>query len=156
MKSRFSILALLAASMLIGAGGASAHTKGGSLGKKPGATDIYQVTCYDDGAGVGAPARLDVQVQDLVPVKPPLITAQVQKGAVNVSTTDPKDGDKKASPLVSAPGGAGTYTVTVSKTAKPGKPDKVRAYPEIYRLTFHCMSGSGQHAGTDIETTQNQ
>lgn len=131
---------------------ASAHTLTAPLGKKAKASDIYRITCPSDGSGV---PHLELQVRDLRPIKPPLLRVQARAGAVNVSSTDPIDGDAKASPLVSAAGGPGPYTVTVSKMAKKGKPARTLLYPEVYTLTYHCITGS-EHTETDIQTLQNQ
>jgi hypothetical protein len=157
MKPKYPMRSWLAASMLAAAGHAgiaSAHTQTGVLGKRADASDIYEITCIDDGNGT--PARLEVQIEDLVPIKAPLVNVQVQKNSESVTATDPKDGDNRPGPLVGNTGGAGAYTVTVSKLPKPRKPDKTRRKKELYRLTYHCVTSSNQHTGTDIVTTQNQ
>jgi hypothetical protein len=153
MKNKLRIPALLPVLALLATGyvgAAAAHTQSGALGKAPAASDIYQITCPEQVVGV--PPRLDVQVRDLKPKKPPFITVTMQKDLVGVSSMDPKDGDARFSPLVSIDGGAGSYLVIISKTAVN---DKKRAFKEIYTLQYHCMSGA-LHTGTDIFTLQNQ
>jgi hypothetical protein len=150
MKHQSPIYALLTASVLVAAGYpglASAHTKSGSLGKPAGATDIYQITCSDDG-GSGTPYQLQFQVLDMKPKAAPKVTAEAsKKGSPTVKTTDPTDGDVKYSPLASVNGGPGIYTVKVYKSAKAA---------EIYTLQFHCMTKNNIHTDTNIITLQNQ
>ncbi len=145
---RLASTAVLLAVLHVGI--ASAHTQVGALGKAAAASDIYQITCPEEVAGV--PPRLDVQIRDLKPKKPPRLTVSVEKDLASVSSTDPRDGDKGFSPLVSLDGGAGNYHVMVSKTAAN---DKKRAFKEIYTLQYHCMSGA-LHTGTELVTLQNQ
>jgi len=128
----------------------SAHESGTrSLGNAAGATDFYQVSCFDDGDG---PADyLEVQLQDLAP-KPtpdPMISIQVIKGLKAANTTDQVDGDAALSPLIQLHGGNGTYLVTVDKT-KAGK--------ENYQFTYHCMTADNVHTGTSepLPVAQNQ
>jgi hypothetical protein len=152
MNPRLSLPVRVAASLWLAAGYAgtvSAHNQGGSLGSKADAIDAYLVACSDDGNG--PPARLVVEIRDKLPVKPPLVSVQVQAGSDTKSIADPKDGDKRFSPGISVNGGVGPYAVTVGKLNKPGKGDKTRKHPEIYEFEFHCMSGSGAHTGTDIQ-----
>lgn len=158
MKHKYPMRSWLTVSVLIAAGYAgiaSAHTQTGVLGKRVDTSDIYEITCADDGNG--PPARLEVEIEDLLPVKPPRVSVLVQKeGSESVTTTDPKDGDNRPGLTVSNNGGAGTYTVTVSKLPKPGKPDKTRRYKELYSLDYHCITSSNQHTGTTLSTIQNQ
>ena len=56
---------VMTASFLIalGYGGATlAHSKTGALGSAASATDVYRVTCFNDGSGV--PHHLTTQVKD--------------------------------------------------------------------------------------------
>jgi hypothetical protein len=157
MKHKCSMRSWLVVSALVAtgyAGIASAHTQIGVLGKRADKSDIYEITCSDDGNG--PPARLEVEIEDLLPIRPPLVSVQVLKGSESVTTTDPKEGDSRPGLAVSNNGGAGAYTVTVSKLAKPGKPDRSRRYKELYSLDYHCITGSNQHTGTNTVTIQNQ
>jgi hypothetical protein len=135
--------------MLFGiARGASAHTQSGSLGDAAASTDLYQVTCSNDGSG--APGSLSMQVLDAAPSAAPLVSVQTRKGTLLANSTDPVDGDATSSPIVHVNGGAGVYDVLVDKTA---------AGAETYTLTFHCVTGTngtGAHTGTEIVTRQNQ
>lgn len=129
---------------------ASAHESGTrSLGNAVGATDLYQVSCFDDGNG--AAERLEVQLQDLAP-KPtpdPLISIQVIKGTKAANSTDQVDGNAAYSPLIAVHGGNGTYLVSVNKT-KAGK--------ENYQFSYHCIAADNAHTGTSepLPVAQNQ
>jgi hypothetical protein len=136
---------LAAGLLVVGAASASAHTQTGALGAAATATDYYQVTCTDDGNGV--PASLFVQVEDTAPAAAPRVSAQVQKGSKVANTTDPLDADGSASPAIALEGGAGAYEVLVDKTS---------AGSETYSLTFHCLTATGIHTGSDILTRQSQ
>jgi hypothetical protein len=127
---------------------ASAHTQTGSLGAAATATDYYQVVCSDDGSG--PPASLVVAIEDVSPVATPVVSVQVQRGALVANSSDATDADGSASPLVAIDGGAGTYEVLIDKSATG---------TESYVLTFHCLTGpggTGIHTGTDIIVRQNQ
>jgi hypothetical protein len=140
------LAALIAALGLPDAG--RAHTQSGSLGAPAEATDFYQITCSDDGSGT--PASLTLQILDAAAGSAPLVSAQAQRSALAVNTTDPADGDASPSPLVAVNGGGGVYDVLVYKSG-PGA--------ESYTFTFHCTTGpdgSGFHTGTAITTRQNQ
>lgn len=147
MKNTLLKYALLAPSLLV-AGGyadlASAHTQNGSLGRSDTATDVYAVTCSNDGNG--EPDRLIASVRDEKPRRRPTVTVAVSKNDVSTNTTDPRDGDRLYSPAVELLQGPGDYSVTVSKSGLGA---------EIYKLQFHCMSGIN-HVATDILRTQNQ
>lgn len=126
------------ASLLLAAGEASAVTVAASLDAPAASANLYQVTCSDDGNG--APASLVAQVQDLAPVAAPLVSVQLQKGALATNVTDPNDADGAPSPLASLNGGAGVYDVFVDKTAEGA---------ESYSLFAQCMTGTG---GTGLPT----
>jgi hypothetical protein len=140
---------IMAASFLIAAGYASfasAHTQSGSLIATP-ATDVYAVTCSDDGSG--PPASLYLHVKDLAPVLAPLVSTQATKGtASSTLSTDPVDGDANYSPAVTVTGGAGVYLLKVNKSAVAGT--------ETYTAEFHCQTAAGVHTGTTWAMTQNQ
>ena len=142
---------IMAASLLIAAGYAgfaSAHTQSGSLIASP-ATDVYAVTCSNDGSG--APAKLWLHVKDLAPVLAPLVSTQATKGTQSSTlSTDPVDGDANYSPGVylTPAVGAGVYTLKVNKSAGAGT--------ETYTAEFHCQTAAGVHTGTTWVMTQNQ
>jgi hypothetical protein len=148
MKRKFSIhivLSALALAAALPAGTASAHSQAGTLEKPAGATDLYVVSCFDDGNG--PPARLDIRVLDVGPVRPPKVSAQTWKGSVATNSTDRVDGDSAFSRESSNEGGAGDYYVAV---------DKTRSGRETYTLDFHCMTAANAHTGTEIVMIQNQ
>lgn len=124
---------------------AAAHTQSGSLGSGTSATDVYSITCSNDGSG--APARIRAQVRDQSPVASPVVSVQVIKGSLGTNSSDGTDGDTAYSPLVSVNGGSGAYTVLVNKTASGS---------ETYTLQYHCETSTGIHTGTSIVTRQNQ
>jgi len=128
------------------AGSVAAHDINGVLGKSAGATDYYQVECFDDGTG---PAdHLVVKIKDLVPVAAPLVSVQVTKGKIAKNTTDAADGNATFSPTLNIKGGNGLYYLTVDKTA---------ANAETYNLQIHCETSGGLHTGTnEPELLQNQ
>lgn len=160
MKRKTLKHALLAVSLLAIAGPASrvasAHTLSPAVvGKAANAADVYEITCYDAGDGTGTPVRLIGEVKGIGPNTSARAMLTIEKDSVAVSSVDWKTGDRKLSPEISNAGGPGTYKVTVSKTAKPGQPDKARAKKLIYGLIYHCLSATG-HAGTNLVTIQNQ
>lgn len=128
---------------------ATAHESGvKSLGSGSGATDFYQVSCFNDGSGDAS--FLEVQLQDLAP-KPspdPLISIQVIKGIKAANATDLVDGDTGLSKIIQLKGGNGTYLILV---------DKTRAGGENYQFTYHCETATNVHTGTNpLVTVQNQ
>lgn len=125
-------------------GNAFAHTQTGILGAAAGATDVYAITC---SSADNSTDHLVTAVRDLLPKAAPWISVQVLRGAAVRNTTDAVDGDTAMSPEVKTPGGDGTYTVIVDKTA---------AGKELYSLEFHCQSKSGEHTDTEIGIVQNQ
>ena len=151
---------IITATLLLAAGYAglvSAHTVSGPVGISltgAAATDVYAITCTNDGGGV--PTNLYLHVKDLAPVLAPLISTQVNKStATTVLSTDAKDGDAVYSPALTltpsaAIGGAGVYTVRVNKSASTTVKGS-----EIYTLEAHCRAGT-THTGTSVALTQNQ
>lgn len=146
----------LLASLLLAAGGyassAVAHNLSGSLGTAAKATDLMQITCFDDG--FGAPHHLDISISDSpsqVPTPNPIISIQginiSKKKAANSS--DPAE-DTKYSPEVTVVGGSGPYIVTIDH-------NKAGSSVENYTASFHCMTSTNQHTGTNDPTIlQNQ
>jgi len=168
---------IITASLLIAAGYASvvsAHNQTGSVGTTASgaaATDVYQVTCSNDGSG--APAQLFAQVADLAPVLATLVSVQIVHpldGLSTVLSEDPVDGDTATvsttgasttgwSPGVTLKGGAAAnaqiYLIKVNKqyTASTVAAQKG---PELYNLQLHCQTATGVHTGTNWIQTQNQ
>ena len=143
IKQTFVVATLLAGS--IHAGIVSAHDQGGGLGNPIGATDMYQVDCFNDGSGNAD--RLSFSILDLAPVAAPVISAQVYKYPRAANTTDQVDGNAAYSPKISVKGGNGAYTVII---------DKSKAGAEAYSFQYHCETSSGAHTGTGITSIQNQ
>lgn len=131
------------------AGMASAHTAGGVIdaaGNNASATDFASVYCYNDGEG--APAYLSIQIEDQsAPVPGLLMTMMAAKGNQVITTSDPVSRDGLFSPAVQLRGGEGTYYITASKTA---------AGARLFTVSYHCMTSSGGHTGTDISAIQLQ
>lgn len=154
MKSHTkNYLAALCAALACGSvGTASADLFKGSLGSKPTATDIIEVTCTSSDAAL----RVDAKINDVTPVKPPRLQVTVEKRDQKFTAIDPRDGDGIYSPWASAPGGPGAYTITVSKlVSKDGKPDRTRGHAEKYVLISHCMVGL-EHPDTYFRYIQNR
>lgn len=149
---------LTAITVLLGLGCteiALAHEQAGAVGRKnskAGGTDMYTVSCFDDGNGV--PEHLFVDVVDARPRNPAKISAQVMlpsTGAISEMTTDPGDGDAFPSPGLELAGGVGPYQIDVTKS-KSGKKGV-----ELYIVNFHCETAIGVHTGTtETELMQNQ
>jgi hypothetical protein len=131
------------------AGFASAHTAGGVIdaaGTNASATDFATVSCFNDGSG--APAYLAIQIQDeSAPVPGLLMTMMAAKGNQVITTSDPVSGDSNFGPSVQLKGGDGTYYITASKTA---------AGSRRFTVSYHCMTSSNDHTGTDITALQIQ
>lgn len=140
----FSIRSGLAAAFVltaVGGGLASAHDQIDSLGGTASATDLWNVNCS------GGSAYLAIRVQDGPPNASPKVSLQVIKDNQALSTTDNKDGDRRASPEVKLFGGDGDYLVIVDKTGAP---------TETYAIAYHCESASGGHTPTTIAPVQVQ
>lgn len=128
------------------AGIASAHSTTGSLGNAAGATDVYKVTCSNDGGGVTH--HLVTQVKDNSPVAAPLVSVVTTKGGSTTTSTDTNgDGNTSYSPEVELNKGNGVYTMNVKKSASGA---------ENYTVQFHCETVSDVHTGTAVTQTQNQ
>lgn len=148
---------IMTASLLIAAGYGSiafAHTTpaGSSLVANP-ATDIYSVTCSNNGAGV--PTELFIQVRDDTAAAPQ-VSIQAKKGtSVSLISTDTTGADGVYStgvtfvPPASAGGGAGVYTLSVFKSPQA-------AGTQNYVGQFHCQTATHVHTGTTFSMTQNQ
>jgi hypothetical protein len=119
-----------------------------TLGKPQSATDVYTVTCFNDGNGNAQ--RLEAQVRD--DTAGFRVTSLVMLKGLNQvrSTTDAKGGDTASSPLISVNGGNGVYSLMVHKD---------RWGARQYDLFYHCKTSTGAHTGTTeaiTGRTQNQ
>jgi hypothetical protein len=155
MKSHTKKYLAAALSAVLSAGPvgiASAHVLSAALGKNPAATDVLEVTCASSSGAL----RVDAQVNDVTPIKPPRLQVTVEKRDQKSTAIDPRDGDGKYSPFASVAGGPGAYTITVSKLVpREGRPDRTRGQAERYVLQYHCMVG-GEHPDTDYRYIRNQ
>ena len=107
-------------------------------------TGYALVTCFDDGNG---PAdNLTASVKDTsLPQENLLVNLQIIKGNRAISTTDPVSGDGSFSPEVRVHGGKGVYLLLVNKTS---------AGARSILVSYHCITESGAHTGTDIVVQQ--
>jgi len=127
---------------------ALAHDIAGALGNDRSAMDVYQVHCYDDGAGPND--HLIVSVKDINPMAKPLVSIQVSSSTRVLNTTDEIDGDSISSPKVKLKGnGSGDdyYLISI---------DKTDAGNEIYTVEYHCETFHNQHTGTNTALIINQ
>ena len=150
-KIKFATLIVAA----VYAGLVSAHTQPGAIPikkTKAAGTDMFEVTCSNNPTD-GVTDHLELSVTDKQPANPARISIQAllpATGAATAISADAKDNDGKPSPSVSLAGGAGPYVMSVTKTRSRivGR--------ENYVITFHCVSASGDHTGTDYRMIQNQ
>jgi hypothetical protein len=118
---------------------ASAHNQNGALGRRPKASDVYLVTCADDGNG--PPSHILFQVQDFGPANSARLQVSMKKGRARTKVKDLTPGNGAYTPWQALAQGPGTYTMRVGK--KPGRGNKV------YDVAFHCWSNqTNQHTGT--------
>lgn len=125
----------------------SAHDAGATMdpvGNVASFTGYALVTCFDDGNG---PADyLRASIKDTSPPQDNLlVNLQIIKGDHAISTTDPVSGDGNFSPSVSVHGGNGVYLLLVNKTA---------AGARSFLVSYHCVTASEVHTGTDIAVKQ--
>jgi hypothetical protein len=107
-------------------------------------TGLARVTCFDDGGGPAA--QLMARVRDnSAPVANLLLNLQLLKGTSAISISDTVSGDANYSDFIALSGGNGTYTMMLNKTA---------AGARNFDIEWHCVTGSGQHTGTDIIVDQ--
>ena len=127
------------------AGTAAAHDVFSQpIGAAVNATDLYQVTCSDDGDGPAQ--RLDVYLRDDT-TGTSILSVQVQKGVLAKNITDPKGADGLYTPVTSLLGGNGVYNLIVDKTI---------AGARVFDITYHCMTSDNVHTGTSIVRWQVQ
>ena len=145
-KKTFTLVAL------VFAGTASAHDQLGNLGKSAGATDLYIVTCSNDGSGATAKLSTSVTVPAgttangvKVSVRTVAIRPPLSFKATN--TTDAYNTDLLSSPVVNTLGTDGDFYVSVGKSATG---------LAAYQLAFHCLTSTNAHTGADIMMVQNQ
>lgn len=126
-----------------------AHTGGTTLdpqGTNAHATDLADVTCFDDGNG--PPAWLFVRIRDNSPPVPDLlVSVHLSKANQAISTTDTVSGDADYSEAVILPGGAGAYRLMVTKTDLG---------PRAFDVEWHCITADNVHTGTEITVRQIQ
>ena len=143
---------LLTVALMAVARVAFAHTQGGALGKtttSTAASDVYLVSCYDDGQGAGTPTKLYLHVKGSGIATLPKINIQATRlGAVVTSTVAANNNVYSAA--VTLVKGEGDYGLYINKPASTVKG------VVNYTAEFHCQSASGGHAGTDWYMTQNQ
>lgn len=127
---------------------ASAHTQSGSLASGASATDLYQVTCFNNGSG--APSSLVLSVIDTSPGALPLVSVHGRRAASALTASDTTTADAVPSPTIYVNEGAGGYDVLVTKSGSGSK---------FYSLTYHCTTlpdGAGVHTGSALSTLQDQ
>lgn len=129
------------------AGVSSAHDAGATMdpiGNVASFTGYALVTCFDDGNGPADYLMASIKDTSL-PQDNLLVNLQIIKGDHAISTTDPVSGDGNFSPTVSVHGGNGVYLLLVNKTA---------AGARSFLVSYHCVTASEVHTGTDISVKQ--
>ena len=128
-------------------GVSSAHDAGATMdphGNVASFTGYALVTCFNDGNGEAD--YLSASIKDTSPPQDNLlVNLQIIKGDHAISTTDPVSGDGNFSPSVSVHGGNGVYFLLVNKTA---------AGARSFLVSYHCVTASEVHTGTDIAVKQ--
>jgi hypothetical protein len=145
LKKVLITLPLLISVMYVGV--ASAHDINEALGESAAATDMYQLTCFDDGGGGGASEHLYLEIRGNSNVGGLKVSAQLFKDGMAFNTTDATSGDQVYSPGITFKGGDGSYILTVDKSA---------AGAAGYAIVYHCESSTGNHTGTIPSPLQNQ
>ena len=114
-----------------------------------GPTDLWVISCSNDGNG--PTAYLKVQLQAT-----PATHLQISRNQQSISVTGVSTAQGKFSKTITLkpvkPGttvndGNGDYLVMVNKS---------QASRASYSFDYHCMTASGGHTGTDISAVQNQ
>lgn len=127
----------------------------GAAGSGAAKSDVYEVYCANQNATT-PPATLTAWVKDLAPVKLATVSIQIKKGtAVSVLRTDAVDGDAAFSPATALAGGAGPYTVTVTKSAYTGTV-ATQLGPETYSGLLACKTAAGVQTGISWRLATNQ
>lgn len=119
-------------------------------------SDIYNVHCYDDGAGPTEKLFFHVQARDNAATKGPVVSIKAKKGAATPGVDiDANKGDTAWVIPTAVAGGDGEFTVVVNKSAYTGKA-KENLGAQVYSGVAHCQTSSGGHTGTDIMLIQNE
>lgn len=138
-----SVLILMA--LATAAPSSLAHTYVLALGQSASANHYFGVICSTDGGYETDHLFMQIQTNTL---DAPLVSAQIIKGNVATSTTDPISGDALYSPAMRNRGGNGLYQVLVNKAG---------AGSLTFTVTVHCLDATGtQHTGTDAVVYQYQ
>lgn len=143
LKKVLITLSLLISVMYIGV--ALADDLPGALGEPAAATDMYQVSCFDNGSGV--PDHLYLEIRGNSNVGGLKVSAQVFKDGTAFNTTDAANGDQVYSPRITFKGGDAGYILTVDKSA---------AGVANYNIVFHCQTSTDNHTGTNSTPVQDQ
>lgn len=146
-RSRLSAFAWASLALAF-ANDARAHGQSGSLGTPAAATDYYEVTCFDNGAG--PPGSLELAIRDAAPGAIPTVNLQGHRGLSLRSVSDGILPDILPSPSIFVNEGAGSYFVLVDKSGPGAK---------FYELTYHCWTGpngTGIHTGSALVTRQSE
>lgn len=121
----------------------NAHDVGATMdpnGTVPAFTGYALVYCFNDGNGEAD--NLVASIQDTsAPQDNLLVNLQIIKERRAINTTDPVSGDGSFSPEVRVHGGNGIYQLLVNKT---------NAGARSFIISYHCMTASNAHTGTDI------
>ena len=134
-----------------------AHDLNSSLGKKTtgkAATDVFWITCLNDGNG--EPGYLYLRLKEKLPrdtkiKKYPLLSIQAYKDTISSPlSTDPINADAGYAPALKVTGVAGIYQVYINKGLSTLKAIST------YYVQYHCKTATNQHTGTEIEMKQNQ
>ena len=118
-------------------------------------SDVYEVYCANLNATT-PPATLTAWVKDLAPAKLATVSIQIKKGAAaSILRADAVDGDAGFSLPTALAGGAGPYTVTVTKSAYTGAV-AAQLGPETYSGLLACKTATGLQTGTAWRLVTNQ
>lgn len=141
------VTALFCTFMLSHASVSNAHDAGATMdpnGTVATFTGYALVTCFDDGNGDAD--NLVASIKDTsLPQDDLLVNLQIIKGNQAISTTDSVSGDGNFSPEVRVRGGSGTYLLLVNKTKEGAR---------SFVVSYHCMTASNAHTGTEIVVKQ--
>lgn len=108
-----------------------------------GPTDLWVISCSNDGNGPAAYLKVQLQAT-------PATHLQIQKNQQSISVTGVSNAHGKFSKYISLwpvkPGtidndGNGDYLVLVDKSKAPAT---------VYSFNYHCKTANGGHTGTDI------
>jgi len=156
MKNTTIRKALVSAALMFAVAGQEsvlAHNlpTGSQLATAIGATDLWEVVCFDDGNGT--PDHLAASIIGQSAATSPALNLQIRAqtpkvaGQIVKSIRDPKNGDGAFSPEISVRGGDGQYWMQI---------DKVNAGVDKYNVSFHCQTAApnNDHTGTSFYKRQ--